>query len=40
VNDAAVNALALSTVRIELTSRVDAVLYGAVKISRGPSAER
>lgn len=31
MNDAAVNALTLSTIRIELTSRVDPVLYGAVK---------
>lgn len=36
-NNAAVNALALHSflaIRIELTSRVDTVLYGAVKISR------
>lgn len=35
LNDPAINALVLSSIRIEITTREDTVLYGAVKISRG-----
>lgn len=35
LNDPAINTLLLSSIRIEITTREDTVLYGAVKISRG-----